>query len=95
MLTDAWPFVGIVESTDYQQNDALAMSLEFFFMTAHTGPQLRAGLWSYSGTGNHYDGGYSSLGIFTHSSPVAVPYAIGQDLSEPDATYEATFRRCT
>ena len=89
-VSDVWPLVATVEDTDILQNEAFGF-MDSFAWGAMTGPQRRVGVASLTHTGNHYDGGFSSEGIFTI---YVVTYFVrpGGQPGDPDALWEGTFR---
>eukprot|EP01045_Picozoa_sp_COSAG04_P026799 COSAG04_NODE_3793_length_2526_cov_1.479604_4_plen_216_part_00 len=57
------------------------------------GSELRSGVTSVTVTDTHYDGGFSSTGLFNYLCSSHFRVDAGPD--EPDLTFEFVFRRCS
>ena len=63
-----------------------------FICTQH-GEQPRAGVASTTVTNCHYDGGFSSAGVFPYAA-ASVYRVDGEGPDEPDATWALTYQGC-
>eukprot|EP01045_Picozoa_sp_COSAG04_P021668 COSAG04_NODE_2355_length_4284_cov_2.515173_1_plen_1336_part_01 len=85
----AWPFEGVIDETDFLHSQHEEIS-----WAAHSGPTLRSGVASARRTDNHYDGGFTSAGIFNYL--VATITWVNADCpDEPDATWVGSYEGCT
>eukprot|EP01045_Picozoa_sp_COSAG04_P010414 COSAG04_NODE_637_length_11700_cov_478.131885_8_plen_104_part_00 len=89
---NVWPLVAVISDSDFIQNEAFMVQNYRARWTKPAGPQRRSGATSFTATGNHHDGGFSSAGIFY----VAVGTLIrldGDAAEEPDATWTVSIQR--
>ncbi len=82
-----------MDSTDFLHNDALLVQHEIFRWAALHGSQPRTGVASTTVTNCHYDGGYTSAGIFPFGAASAFRVD-GEGPDEPDATWSVTYQGC-
>eukprot|EP01045_Picozoa_sp_COSAG04_P007883 COSAG04_NODE_422_length_14618_cov_11.903712_11_plen_1388_part_01 len=93
-VNDAWPLVAIVDNSDFLHNDAVLWRHDYFWWGTHSGPTLRSGVASVRRMGNHYDGGFTSAGLFNYCCATGT-FLDGTSPDEPDATWSASYEGCS
>ena len=97
---DVWPMVAVLDDNDWIQNEAVAIPNDDFhwFVESSRDSTLdrdpRAGLAELSVTNSHWDGGWSTEGLFTYSCPGSFVTVDGNAQDEPDALWRWTFQGC-
>eukprot|EP01045_Picozoa_sp_COSAG04_P012063 COSAG04_NODE_797_length_10240_cov_3.294547_5_plen_357_part_00 len=95
-VMDTWPFVGIIESADFIHNEGLLAPNDGigWVVDGFMGADRRFGVASLAITNSHWDGGFSSAGVFTYALSGSVSYVDANGEDEPDARWEVTSQGC-
>ena len=93
-IHDVWPLDGLIDSTDFVQNEGKLFLHDYYLWNTYTGPRKRAGITNLTLRDVYYEGGWTTEGISNVAGMTMVKIS-GTEAGEPDAILDIKFERCT
>ena len=84
----------VERDTDFIHSEALLIPNDNYHWFGRSGPQRYSGTTTLAVTGNRYDGGFSSAGIFDFLVKTHVLVSDDGANDDPDASWNIRFERC-